>query len=465
MEIRTRFAPSPTGDLHLGGARTALFNYLFAKSMKGKFLIRVEDTDLKRSDSSLSQKILDDLEWLNIPWDEQVVFQRNNFNRHRQIIDQLLDKGLAFRCFMSKEDLSKSTRHPTKKKETVFRSPWRDCSLNELPPGECVVRFKIPLEPTRIYFTDKIRGELSWDLNSIEDFVIARSDDTATYNLAVVVDDHDMHISHVIRGEDHLTNTVKQLLLYQALKWDPPEFAHIPLIHNSVGEKLSKRDGKSNLLDFKQEGFLPDAMLNYIARLGWSYKDEEFFNLKQAISWFTLEGVGKSPSRLDLKKLSFISKKHLILKPVCELQKLLVDYIKVYKDVTLTDTCIDRLSQFLPLISERCSSLGEIFEAASFLFKSATVGYKKSLGLLDDRSRKIIMDFTTSVNSAQLKWEAQHLEVFIKSYCDANNLKFRDIGLPLRIVITGSISSPSIVHIMEILGADETLDRLNIVGS
>ncbi len=465
MEIRTRFAPSPTGDLHLGGARTALFNYLFAKSMKGKFLVRIEDTDLKRSHSSLSQKILDDLKWLNIGWDEQVVFQRNNCNRHRQIIDQLLDKGLAFRCFMSKEDSAKRTRDHTEKGEYVFRSPWRDRSINDLPSEEFVVRFKIPIEPAKINFIDKIRGELSWDLNSIEDFVIARSDDTATYNLAVVVDDHDMNISHVIRGEDHLTNTAKQLLLYKALKWQPPEFAHIPLIHNSVGEKLSKRDGKSNLLDFKQEGFLPEAMLNYIARLGWSYKDEEFFNLKQAISWFSLDGVGKSPSRIDLKKLSFISKKHLVSKPASELHKSLLDYIKVYKNVNLTDICIDRLRKFLPLVSERCSSLSEIFEAASFLFESVTAGGKNSLNLLDDKSKDIIKDFIISINSKQVKWEAKHLEAFINSYCDENNLKFSEIGIPLRVIITGSKISPSIVHIMEILGADEILDRLNTDGN
>jgi len=299
-------------------------------------------------------------------------------------------------------------------------------------------------------------------LNSIEDFVIARSDNTATYNLAVVVDDYDMQISHVIRGEDHLTNTVKQLLLYQALKWHPPAFAHIPLIHNGVGEKLSKRDGKSNLLDFKQEGFLPDAMLNYIARLGWNYKDKEFFNLEQAISWFTLEGVGRSPSRLDLKKLSFISKKHLTLKPASELQKLLLEYIRVYKNVNLTDSCIERLKQFLPLVSERCSSLGEIFNAASFLFDGVTVGKEKSLTLLDDRSKKIIKGFAKSIGATQLKWEANYLEAFINSYCDKNKLKFRDIGLPLRIIITGSTSSPSIVHIMEILGEDEILNRLKI---
>ena len=462
MEIRTRFAPSPTGDLHLGGARTALFNYLFAKKMKGKFLLRIEDTDLKRSDSSLSQKILDDLKWLNIPWDEQVVFQRNNFSQHQQIIDQLLDEGLAFRCFTSKEDLTNLKWDHTEKKDTVFRSPWRDHNVNELPTGEFVVRFKIPSEPSRINFSDKIRGELSWSMNTIEDFVIARSDGTATYNLAVVVDDHDMNISHVIRGEDHLTNTVKQLLIYHALNWNSPKFAHIPLIHNSFGEKLSKRDGKSNMLDFKREGFLPDAMLNYIARLGWSYKDEDFFNLKQAISLFTLEGVGKSPSKFDIKKLSHISKKHLVLKPENELQKLFFEYIKRYKTVNLSEISIERLKKFLPLIFKRCSSLGEIFESASFLFEGQDVKNGKSLVSLDDKSKSIIKDFANSIKSTKVTWNAEYLEKFINSYCEKNNLKFRDIGVPLRVLITGSTSSPSIVHIMEILGANETFHRLNI---
>ena len=296
MEIRTRFAPSPTGDLHIGGARTALFNYLFAKSMKGKFLLRIEDTDLKRSNSSLSEKIINDIKWLNIPWDEEIVFQQQNQNEHKQIIDFLLEKGLAFRCYSNKEEIAETSSKADELRQGVFRSPWRDRVVMDQPSMQNVVRFKVPNDPSQISFIDKIRGDLSWDLNNIEDFIIARSDGSSTYNLAVVVDDHNMKISHVIRGEDHLTNTVKQLLIYQALGWAPPIFAHIPLIHNATGEKLSKRDGKSNLLDFKHEGFLPDAMLNYLARLGWSYKNEEHFNLDQAISWFTLEGIGKSPS-------------------------------------------------------------------------------------------------------------------------------------------------------------------------
>ena len=462
MEIRTRFAPSPTGDLHIGGARTALFNFLFAKSMKGKFLLRIEDTDLKRSNSSLTEKIINDIKWLNILWDEQIVFQRQNQNEHKRIIDYLLEKGLAFRCFSKKENYTESDIEKIGIREPAFRSPWRDVSKNTQPNKQYVVRFKVPSDPSRINFTDKVRGELSWDLSTIEDFVIARSDGSSTYNLAVVVDDYNMKISHVIRGEDHLTNTVKQLLVYQALNWVTPEFAHIPLIHNERGEKLSKRDGKSSLLDFKQEGFLPDAMLNYLARLGWSYKDEEFFNLNQAISWFTLDGIGKSPSRFDIKKLLNISKKHLISKPEDEIHKSLLRYIKIYKEINLSETISDKLRQYLPLIVERCNSLGEIFDASSFLFEADEVRDKKALALLDDNSRKILSDFMHAIKSANFAWNSKLLKEFINTYCEESNLKFRDIGIPLRIALTGSTSSPSIVDIMEILGEHQTLDRLNI---
>ena len=462
MEIRTRFAPSPTGHLHIGGARTALFNYLFAKSMKGKFLLRVEDTDLKRSDSSLTEKIINDIKWLNILWDEEIVFQQENQNNHKKIIDYLLEKGLAFKCFFKKDDHSESNIEKIGTRKSAFRSPWRDLIKNTEPNKEYVVRFKVPSDPSRINFTDKVRGELSWDLSTIEDFVIARSDGSSTYNLAVVVDDYNMKISHVIRGEDHLTNTVKQLLVYNALNWATPIFAHIPLIHNEKGEKLSKRDGKSSLLDFKQEGFLPDAMLNYLARLGWSYKDEEFFNLNEAISWFTLDGIGKSPSRFDIKKLLNISKKHLISKPVDEIHMLLLQYIKIYKDISLSETVSGKLRQYLPLVVERCTSLGEIFEASSFLFEADEIRDKKALALLDDDSRKIISNFVYAIKSANFAWNSKLLNEFINSYCEESSLKFRDIGIPLRMALTGSTSSPSIVHIMEILGKHQTLDRLNI---
>ncbi len=462
MEIRTRFAPSPTGDLHIGGARTALFNYLFAKSMKGKFLLRIEDTDLKRSNSSLTEKIINDIKWLNILWDEEIVFQRQNQNKHKQIIDYLLEKGLAFRCFSEKENHTENSIEKICAREPAFRSPWRDLSKNKHPNKQYVVRFKVPSDPSRINFTDRVRGELSWDLSTIEDFVIARSDGSSTYNLAVVVDDYNMKISHVIRGEDHLTNTVKQLLVYHALNWTIPEFAHIPLIHNERGEKLSKRDGKSSLLDFKQEGFLPDAMLNYLARLGWSYKDEEFFNLDQAISWFTLEAIGKSPSRFDIKKLVNISKKHLVSKPADEIHKLLLQYIKIYKDISMSETISEKLRQYLPLVVERCTSLGEIFEASSFLFEADEVRDQIALALLDDNSRKIISNFVNAIRSANFAWNSKLLNEFINTYCEESSLKFRDIGIPLRIALTGSTSSPSIVHIMEILGKHQTLDRLNI---
>ena len=462
MKIRTRFAPSPTGELHIGGARTALFNYLFAKSMKGKFLLRIEDTDLKRSNGSLSEKIINDIKWLNIPWDEEIVFQQQNQNEYKQIIDFLLEKGLAFRCYSNKEDLTETSFKADKLRGTVFRSPWRDRVVMDQPSMQNVVRFKVPNDPSQINFIDKIRGDLSWDLNYIEDFIIARSDGSSTYNLAVVVDDHNMKISHVIRGEDHLTNTVKQLLIYQALDWAPPIFAHIPLIHNATGEKLSKRDGKSNLVDFKHQGFLPDAMLNYLARLGWSYKNEEYFNLDQAISWFTLEGIGKSPSKFDIKKLLSISKKHLMAKPVNEIHESLLRYMEIYKNIKISVSCSKILRLFLPFVVERCATLEEIFESSLFLFEEENVRVKKVLALLDDSSKKILAEFVAAIKSINLIWNSEYLNNFLNTYCKKNNLKFRDIGVPIRIALTGSTTSPSIVHIMEILGKKNTLDRLNL---
>ncbi len=461
MEIRTRFAPSPTGDLHIGGARTALFNYLFAKSMKGKFLLRIEDTDLERSDSSLSEKIINDIRWLNITIDEEIVFQQQNLNKHKQIIDFLLKEGFAFRCYSDKQDLKKSYIDENGTPATAFRSPWRERILKDNRSRDCVIRFKVPNNSSRVSFVDKIRGNLSWDTSTIEDFVIARSDGSPTYNLAVVVDDHNMQISHVIRGEDHLTNTVKQLLVYKALDWAPPVFAHIPLIHNERGEKLSKRDGNSNLLEFKREGFLPDAMLNYIARLGWSYKDEEFFTLNQAISWFTLEGIGKSPSRFDKRKLLNISKKHIASKPEKEIHESLLKYIKVYKDIKLSDTSSSDLRRYLPLVVGRCNSLGELFETSSFLFEKDEIESKKK-ALLENENRKVLFQFVSTIKSTKLTWDHESLNEFINTYCRENNLKYRDIGVPLRIAITGSTSSPSIVHIMEILGKERSLERLNM---
>ena len=328
-----------------------------------------------------------------------------------------------------------------------------------------VIRFKVPKEPSNIHFNDKIRGKLLWRSDSIEDFVIARSDGSATYNLAVVVDDHNMNISHVIRGEDHLTNTVKQLLIYKSLQWTPPIFAHIPLIHNSEGSKLSKRDGKSNMLDFKEEGFLPEAMLNYIARLGWSYQNEEFFNIDQAISWFSLESIGKSPAKFDIKKLSNISKKHMASIQINYLHESFLNYAKNYRYVSLSENQADALKLFLPLVVDRCCSHKELFEASSFLFENEEIRKQKSLSMLDPTSKKILNNFINFIHSENISWTVDGIEKFLNIFCVQNSLKFRDIGIPLRIALTGSTSSPSIIHIMQILGKQETSDRLNFINN
>ena len=463
MEIRTRFAPSPTGELHIGGARTALFNYLFAKSMKGKFLLRIEDTDLKRSNSSLSEKIINDIKWLKIPWDEEIVFQQQNQNEHKRIIDFLLEKGLAFRCYSNKDDLTETSFKADKLRGTVFRSPWRDRVVMDQPSMQNVVRFKVPNDPSQINFMDKIRGDLSWDLNNIEDFIIARSDGSSTYNLAVVVDDHNMKISHVIRGEDHLTNTVKQLLIYQALDWAPPIFAHIPLIHNATGEKLSKRDGKSNLVDFKHQGFLPDAMLNYLARLGWSHQDEEFFNLNQAISWFTLEAIGKSPSRFDIKKLDNINATYMREISETRLFHLLETHLCKNLNTTLDPIKLARLTRGLSGLRMRAKNINELAASAMIYIVSPPINMdEKADNILSKDARQLIRGLLEPFNKLS-NWNKTDIEETLKNFATCRNIKFGSVALPLRAALTGTTSSPDIFEVIEILGKEEVVQRIEAV--
>ena len=327
--IVTRFAPSPTGTLHIGGVRTALFNYVYAKQNNGKFLIRIEDTDTERSTKEYEKNILDNLTSIGLKPDEDPINQSERNEIYLKAAEKIFQSGNAYWCDCSQEELEEMRKAQIAAgKKPMYDGRSRNLGLEK--SDKTVLRLATP-EDGEIIVNDLIRGEIKFNNNELDDLILLRSDGSPTYHLCNVVDDYEQKVTTVIRGEDHLTNTVKQLLVYQALNWVTPEFAHIPLIHNERGEKLSKRDGKSSLLDFKQEGFLPDAMLNYLARLGWSYKDEEFFNLNQAISWFTLDGIGKSPSRFDIKKLLNISKKHLISKPADEIHKLLLQYIKIYK--------------------------------------------------------------------------------------------------------------------------------------
>ena len=460
MSVRTRFAPSPTGELHLGGARTALFNWLFAKSQKGKFLLRIEDTDAKRSDNQTTKNIIKDLEWLNINWDEDIVYQKENIGNHKKVINKLLRSGHAYHCYCSEEEIKELKSANETNGLKALRSPWRDKDKSETGIESSVIRFKTP-ENVTLTFNDKIRGLLRWKSDEIEDFVIARSDGTPTYNLAVVVDDKDMKISHVIRGEDHITNTIKQALIYEALNWNLPIFAHIPLIQNQAGQKLSKRDGKNNLVDFKRDGILPMAMMNYLARLGWSYNNEEFFSDKQAISWFSLKGIGKSPSKYDEKKLLNLCGKHLKALEIEELFEKFLSYLKNYVNCNIHEKYKKELKLLTVLLQDRCNSLGDIYENSKFLFSSPDDSiFKEYREILSNETILVIGKFIDSLNREEILWNSETIEKFIKVFCEKNKLTFRQIGIPLRILITGSTHSASITYILEIIGKKDTIHRL-----
>ncbi len=460
MSVRTRFAPSPTGELHLGGARTALFNWLFAKSQKGEFLLRIEDTDGKRSNDQTTKNIIRDLKWLKLNWDEDIVYQKENIDQHQEVINNLLRSGNAYHCYCTEEEINELKYASQANGLKALRSPWRNEDKPKTDSESSVIRFKTP-ENIILSFNDKVRGLLSWKSDEIEDFVIARTDGTPTYNLAVVTDDKNMKISHVIRGEDHITNTIKQTLIYRAMNWRLPIFAHIPLIQNQSGQKLSKRDGKNNLVDFKQEGILPIAMLNYLARLGWSYNNEEFFSEKQAISWFSIKGIGKSPSKYDEKKLLNICGKHLKTLNSKELFQKFLCYLNDYKTLNIDKKYIKKLKLLTFLLRDRCNTLGDMYESSKFLFSSPDYSiFEKYNEVLSNETIMIIKSFIDALNTEKMLWKSETIDKFIKDFCELNNLSFRQIGIPLRVLITGSTHSASITDILQIIGKEDTICRL-----
>ena len=460
MSVRTRFAPSPTGELHLGGARTALFNWLFAKSQNGDFLLRIEDTDIKRSNDQTTKNIIRDLKWLQLNWDEDIVYQRENINQHQEVINHLLSSGHAYHCYCTEKEINELKNAGKTNSLKALRSPWRNEDKPKIDTESYVIRFKTP-ENIILNFNDKVRGLLSWKSDEIEDFVIARADGTPTYNLAVVADDKNMKISHVIRGEDHITNTIKQTLIYRALNWRLPIFAHIPLIQNQSGQKLSKRDGKNNLVDFKQEGILPMAMLNYLARLGWSYNNEEFFSEKQAISWFSLKGIGKSPSKYDEKKLLNLCGKHLKTLNSKELFQNFLSYLEDYKTLNIDKKYREKLELLTFLLKDRCNTLGDMYKNSKFLFSSPDGSiFEKYNELISNETIIILENFINALNAEKMLWKAEAIDKFIKDFCELNKLNFRQIGIPLRVLITGSTHSASITDILEIIGKEDTIYRL-----
>ena len=463
MKIVTRFAPSPTGFLHIGGARTALFNWLFAKNNDGKFLLRVEDTDQERSTQEAVDAILSGLDWLGLKSDEEPVYQSKNQDRHVEIANKLIKEGKAYYCYTPAEELEKLRKQAKENNENFrYRSPWREADKNTPKPDDVkpVVRLKADNEG-EIAIKDLIQGEVTVNNIELDDMVILRSDGSPTYMLAVVVDDKDMGVTHVIRGDDHLTNSFRQVLIYKALGWNLPVFAHIPLIHGADGAKLSKRHGALSVESYKDIGVLAEAMINYLLRLGWSHGDEEIFSLRKATELFNLESIGKSPSRFDLDRLLNLNQHYIMETENDSLANKILPEIEKKLARKLNDDEFIRLVKSLQSLKQRSNNLNDL--ATSALFYMTSQFYD-----LDEKAKKIVANPNKEILSLVVKtleqieiWKEENIEQNIRDMIENNNLKFGDVGQPLRVILTGTLKSPGIFEVINLLGKDLCLKRIN----
>jgi glutamyl-tRNA synthetase len=458
--VVTRFAPSPTGYLHIGGARTALFNWLYAKARGGKFLLRIEDTDRERSTEAAVQAIFDGLNWLGLEADETPIFQFSRVERHREVVEELLQRGGAYRDWMTPEELQ-AERDAAKAEGRRFRSPWRDRGPDEAMPNRpYAVRFKGPLDGETLV-DDLVQGEVRWKNKDLDDLVIARSDGTPTYNFAVVVDDHDMGVTHVIRGDDHLNNAARQSLIYEALGWAKPRFAHIPLIHGPDGAKLSKRHGAQAVGDYAAMGYLPEAMRNYLARLGWAHGDDEIFSDEQAIAWFDIADVGRAPARLDFDKLAHVNGHWMRLADDARLAELTVQALERKGAVADRAETLDRLTRAMPVLKDRAKTLVELADpAAAFVLKQRPLVLDdKTLAALDAETRARLQRLLERLRLFK-SWDVFALETELKAFAGDEGVGMGKIGPGLRGVLAGGSPAPDLAKTLAALGRDESLGRL-----
>ncbi|MBL6664757.1 MAG: glutamate--tRNA ligase [Rickettsiales bacterium] len=455
MSVNVRFAPSPTGYLHIGGARTALFNYLFARKYNGQFLLRIEDTDKKRSTKEAIAAILEGMEWLGLQYDGEKIFQSNNEKRHRQIADELLAKGLAYRCYTSGEELAnKRQEYQEQGKVFRFQSPWRDKEFDGDDKASYVVRIKAPQEG-EMEINDLVQGKVVVKNEEIDDFVILRADGTPTYMLAVVVDDHDMDITHIIRGDDHLNNTFKQKLIYDLLGWDCPKFAHIPLIHGVDGAKMSKRHGATSVIEYKNMGYLPEAMRNYLLRLGFSCGDLEMMDDKKALEVFDLSKVGKSAARFDFAKLNNVNKHYMVQKNAEELVKL----SKAFFTRDFGEIEVKRMITAVEFVKERCDNLVDLAKNLEVYCDGFAKDLEEKEQHILQQNSDIISQLKAVVSGLE-KFDVEEIKTHINSWAEKNGLKMKDFGPVLRVLMTfSSKSAGGIFDIMSILGKEETLRR------
>ena len=463
-QVVTRFAPSPTGFLHIGGARTALFNWLFARHTGGKMLLRIEDTDRERSTDAAIAAILDGLSWLELDWDGEPIYQFARADRHREIAEELVARGKAYRAYETPEELQ-AMRDKAKAEGRFARyaGAWRDRDPADAPDLPSVIRIKAPLEGETIV-EDHVQGRIAFPNKDLDDFIILRSDGTPTYMHAVVVDDHDMGVTHVIRGDDHLTNAARQTILYDGMEWRVPQWAHLPLIHGPDGAKLSKRHGALGVEAYRAMGYLPEALRNYLARLGFSHGDDEIFSSEQAAEWFDLSAINKAPARFDFDKLQSLNGHYMRAADNGYLLKRLEAILPEVEGgadfaARLTQEKRERLLALLPALKERAKTLVELIQGAGFLLAERPLHLdEKAAALIDPEARARLARLHASL--ALVSWTAADLEKAVRDFAEAEGVKLGKVAQPLRAALTGSAASPQIFEVLAVLGREESLARI-----
>jgi glutamyl-tRNA synthetase len=464
--VITRFAPSPTGYLHIGGARTALFNWLYARHTSGKFLLRIEDTDRERSTEAAIKAILDGLKWLELDWDGEPIYQFPRAQRHREVANELLAAGHAYRCYASPEELAQMREAARKAgRSRLYDGRWRERDPAEAPPHvKPVIRLKAPVAGETV-IEDRVQGRVVWQNADLDDMIIVRSDGTPVYNFAVVVDDHDMGVTHVIRGVDHLTNAARQVQLYKAMGWDVPVFAHVPLIHGPDGAKLSKRHGALGIEAYRAMGFLPAGLRNYLVRLGWSHGDAEIFSTEQAIAWFDIDDINKSPARLDFAKLADVNAHYIRQASEDELIRRLKDVLPELEHghqiaARIEEVGWAKLAKALPTLKGRAKTLKELVDGAGYVTAARPLNMDdRAAKVLDGEGRARLAELLGQLVAAS-NWEASALEAIVRTYAERSGQKLGTIAQPLRAALTGGTVSPPIFDVMAVLGREETLERL-----
>ena len=458
-KVATRFAPSPTGALHIGGVRTALFNWLYSKNQNGTFHLRIEDTDKERSKDEYKIQIIKSLKWIGIEHDGEEYIQSTKIDDHIKVANELLKNGHAYKCYCSEEEINEQKKRAKQKKMPyIYNRKWRDADEKNAPKNiNPVIRFKSKIDGNTI-LKDLVQGDVEIENNTIEDFIILRNDGTPTYNLSATVDDHQMGMTHIIRGDDHKINTFKQMQIYLAMSWDLPQFAHIPLIHTIDGKKLSKRDSASTLDDYSKIGIIPDALRNYLLRLGWSYQDKEIFTLNESIKLFNLEGVGKSPSKLDMSRILSMNEHYIKTIDEYDLYINLEKYCEIFKE-KINPEKGEKIKSSLSFLKNKAKTLEDIFNNSKYIITDDVEFNEDDLKLIDDKAKKIISEFRNEIKSLKILTR-DNLEPIVNNLIKNYETNFKGVGQPLRVALTGSKFGPGLYDIVMSLGKSDVEKRL-----